>query len=212
MGRLKPQWKMFSRKFLRLSYTYNDILCSAAFKTHHWIIFSLKLSITPDKWAGIKRNTIWLAGWWQEEYKEHSKPNEKPNRNKNLCIKTNIWEGNPHTTKSNSKWQQSLRHVPPLLEVAVAVSDFVTDCLVTGSGDGLSGRVVGSNLQQWSCCWHLVITHSLWPFYSQLLKSVLNLNCSKSHFFNLARWKYVSSWFVRWLNFVSPCTWKIFSF
>lgn len=57
----------------------NDILCSAAFKTHHWNIFSLKFSVTPDECPGDKRNTIWLAGWWQEE-KKVTQQNEKKNK------------------------------------------------------------------------------------------------------------------------------------
>lgn len=133
----------FLKKMLRLSWRFRDIVCSAAFKTHRWIIFSHKLSVTPDKWAGNKRNTTWLADWSQEEYKEHSKP--KQNRYKDLCSKTHIWEGNSHN-KLKSRWQQSLRRVPPLIEVAVAVSHFITDHVVTRLMDGLGG-----------CCWGQIL-------------------------------------------------------
>lgn len=78
---LKRQILTLSCKFLWL-----DICCSAAFKTHCWLLFPLKLSINPYQRVGKKKHTLIGRLITVKNINKHSKPKKKKKQEKEIMI------------------------------------------------------------------------------------------------------------------------------
>lgn len=113
----------YSQNKTQLKIQWLDILCSAAFKTHHGIISSFQLSITPVISGRVTKETQsdWPARHSKKD--QHSKSKKTNKTETRIHILRQRLE-KATLTKSKSKWRQSLRRVLPLTEVTVA--DFGT--------------------------------------------------------------------------------------